>query len=83
MQRGFKPSFNAVLSALETLDYDVTSSDDGVGRIEFLDKETPLVIELAPQHVSEVRIALTDTGGRRLPDAEEKAVLDALLAQIG
>ncbi len=82
LQRGFKPSFNAVLSALETLDYNVTSSDDGVGRIEFLDGETPLVIELAPQHVSEVRVALTDTGGRRLPDADEKAVLDALLAQI-
>jgi hypothetical protein len=70
------------LSALEALDYNVTSNDDGVGRIEFLDGEKPLVIELAPQHISEVRVALTDTGGRRLPDADEKAVLDALLGQI-
>jgi len=82
VQRGFKPSFNAVLAALEKLDYQVTSSDDGVGRIEFLDGETPLVFELAPQHVSEVRVALTDTGGRRLPDADEKVVMDALMGQI-
>lgn len=82
VQRGFKPAFNAVLAALDKLDYVVTSSDDGVGRVEFMDGETPLVIELSPQHISEVRIAVTDTGGRRLPDDAEKVVFDALLEQL-
>lgn len=82
LQRGFTPSFNALLSALARADYVVTSSDDGVGRVEFLDGETPLVFELSPQHVSEVRVSLTDTEGRRLPEAEEAVVFEALLEQL-
>jgi outer membrane protein assembly factor BamC len=82
VQRGFKPSFNATLAALGRLNYAVTSSDDGVGRIEFLDGETPLVLELSPQHVSEVRIALTDDAGRRLPDEQEQSILNAMLEQF-
>ncbi len=82
IRRGFKPSFNAVLSALGQLDYVVTSSDDGVGRIEFMDGKTPLVIELKPQHVSEVSGALTDMEGRRLPESTEETVLNALLEKI-
>lgn len=76
--QGFQPSFTAVLSALEQLDYTVTSSDDGVGRIEFSDAQTPLVIELTPTHISEVRIAVTDAQGRRLPATTEQSVLNAL-----
>ena len=82
IQRGFKPSFNAVLAALGQLDYVVTSSDDGVGRIEFMDGDTPLVIELKPQHVSEVSGALTDSEGRRLPDSTEETIMNALLEKI-
>ena len=37
VQRGFKPTFDALLAALSRADYNVTSSDDGVGRIEFRD----------------------------------------------
>ncbi|NND90262.1 MAG: outer membrane protein assembly factor BamC [Granulosicoccus sp.] len=80
--RGFQPSFNAVLAALGRLDYAITSSDDGVGRIEFRDGGIPLVIELTPQHVSEVRVALSDQDGRRLPDLRELEVLNTLLAQM-
>lgn len=82
VQRGFKPAFNAVLSALESLDYEVTSSDDGVGRIEFLDGDAPLVLELTPQHISDVRASLSDPSGRRLPDDQERQVLETVLAQI-
>lgn len=80
--RGFQPSFAAVLTALEQLDYAVTSSDDGVGRIEFNDDQTPLVIELTPTHISEVRIAVTDAQGRRLPATAEQSVLTALLDRL-
>ena len=76
--RGFQPSFSAVLSVLEQLDYSVTSSDDGVGRIEFTDAQTPLVLELSPEHISEVRISVTDAEGRRLPEANEKSLLNTL-----
>ncbi|ASJ76071.1 outer membrane protein assembly factor BamC [Granulosicoccus antarcticus] len=82
VQRGFKPTFTAVLAALNQLDYAVTSSDDGVGRIEFMDGETPMVIELTPQHISEVRAALSDMDGRRLPETTEETILNALLAKI-
>ena len=82
IQRGFKPSFNAVLAALGELDYVVTSSDDGVGRIEFMDGDTPLVIELKPQHVSEVSASLSDMKGQRLADTTEEKVLNALLGKI-
>ena len=82
VNRGFQPSFNAILAALDSLDYAVTSSDDGVGRIEFLEKDVPLVLEMTPEHVSEVRVALTDTTGRRLEESQEQAVLNAILAKL-
>lgn len=80
--RGFKPSFSAVLAVLEQLEYPVTSSDDGVGRIEFVDDQTLLVLQFSPAHISEVRISLTDEQGARLPAENEQSLLDALRERL-
>ncbi len=80
--RGLKPSFSAVLDVLEQLDYPVTSSDDGVGRIEFVDDQTLLVLQFSPAHISEVRISLTDEQGARLPAENEQLLLDALRERL-
>lgn len=80
--KGFLPAYEAVLSALEALDYPVSSKDDGVGRIEFSDAQQPLVVDLTPTHISEVRIGVTSAEGRRLPADVEQAVLRALLGKL-
>lgn len=82
IQRGFRPAWRDVIAALDALDHRVTSSDDGVGRIEFLDGETAMVLELKPQHVSEVRVELSDPDGQRFPDTVETPLLESVLAQI-
>jgi uncharacterized lipoprotein len=84
---GFQSSFERVVSALQTLNYAVLSTDDGVGRIEFTGSEAEvepsLVIAMSPQHVSAVILSITDSEGQRLQGSEERAVLEALLAQLG
>ena len=82
VHRGFQPSFKAVLSALTALDYLVSSSDDGVGRIEFTDAQEPLVIEMVPLHISAVRVEITDPAGARLPAEKEAKLLNALLNSL-
>lgn len=82
IHRGFSSSFVRVLAALKTLEYSIVSSDDGVGRIEFSDDATPMLIELTPTHISEVRVAVTDPDGRKLTADKEQDLLDALLLQL-
>ena len=82
VHRGFQPSFKAVLSALTALDYPVSSSNDGVGRIEFKDAQESLVIEMVPLHISAVRVAVTDPAGARLPAEQEIKLLNALLNRL-
>jgi outer membrane protein assembly factor BamC len=82
VHRGFQPSFKAVLTALTALDYPVSSSDDGVGRIEFKDAQESLVIEMVPLHISAVRVAVTDPAGARLPAEQEAKLLNALLNRL-
>jgi len=82
VHRGFQPSFKAVLAALEALDYSISSSDDGVGRIEFTDDQEPMVIEMEPLHISAVRVALTNPAGARLPAEQEADLLNALLNRL-
>lgn len=82
IQRGFQTSFQQVLAALQTLDYNIVSSDDNVGRIEFSNDATPLVVALSPIHVSAVRVSVSNTEGGRLPAADEQQLLEALAQQI-
>jgi len=79
---GFQPTFNAVMEALNTLNYPVSSSDDGVGRIEFGAADAPRVLEISATHSSEVRIAVADGQGRRLAEDEEQTFLKSLLAKL-
>ncbi|MFK7854588.1 MAG: outer membrane protein assembly factor BamC [Granulosicoccus sp.] len=82
VHRGFQPSFNAVLSALKALNYPVSSSDAGVGRIEFTSEQQPLVIEMVPLHISAVRLEVTKPAGARLPAEQEAELLNALLNRL-
>ena len=76
--QGYQPTFKAVLAALSDLNYPVSSRDDGVGRIEFSETGSPLVIELTPVHVSEVRIGVRNSEGQRLGTEEEMSFLKLL-----
>ena len=78
LNRGFEPAFRAVGEALAALDHEVSSSDDGVGRIEYLDAGTPYVLTLVPLHVGAVRVSLGDADGRPLEPARERDALEAL-----
>lgn len=79
---GFQTSFRQVLNALKVLDYNVISSDDNVGRIEFTDKQAPRVLQLAPVHVSAVRVSVRELQGGKIPADEEQQLLDTLAKQI-
>ena len=80
VNRGFEPSFPGHRPRLSSLEHEVTSSDDGVGRIEYLDEGTPYVLTLVPVHVGAVRVSLGDADGRRLSSrrAPTRAALEAL-----
>jgi len=84
VHRGFEPSFRALQRALESLEREITSSDDGVGRIEYLEGDATLVLTLSPVHVSAVRVSVSESDGRRLVSSRERKALeqlrDALLA---
>ncbi len=82
IQRGFQTSYQQVLAALQALEYSIVSTDDNVGRIEFSDEATPLVVALSPIHVSAVRVSLTNVDGGRLPPDKEQELLSALAQQI-
>lgn len=82
VNRGFEPAFRAVGEALAALEHEVTSSDDGVGRIEYLDEGTPYVLTLVPLHVGAVRVALGDADGRPLEAERERDALEALRAAM-
>ncbi len=83
---GFQTSFERVVGALESLQYAVVSTDDGVGRIEFAaadePTQSPLVISMTPQHVSAVTLSVTNFQGQRLDSSRERQVLQQLLAQL-
>ena len=49
-----------------------------MGRIEFTETGAPLVIELTPVHISEVRIGVRNAEGARLGSDEEKSFLALL-----
>ena len=82
VNRGYEPAFRAVGDALASLGREVTASDDGVGRIAYVDGGTPYVLTLVPVHVSAVRVTLGDADGRRLPAARERESLEALAAAL-
>ncbi len=82
IQKGFTSSFQQVVAGLQALDYNIVSSDDSVGRIEFLDDATPLVVVLSPIHVSAVRVSVTNKGGSRLSADDEQQLLSVLAKQI-
>lgn len=79
---GFQPAFATVLAALESLGYTVTSSDDGVGRIEFSDQGLVRVLELAPANISEVRISVTEPDGKRLSAETEQELMRSILNRL-
>jgi len=82
LHRGYQSSFRQVLNALQTMEYSIVSSDDNSGRIEFMDSQTPLVIQLSPVHISAVRISVLDGQGAKLPLEREQQVLSALAEQL-
>jgi len=82
LNRGYQTSFTQVLAALQGMEYSIVSSDDNVGRIEFNDAQTPLVIKLSPVHISAVRVSVSDTQGAKLPPEQEQALLSALAEKL-
>ncbi len=84
INRGYEPSFKAITNAMQALDYDLASSDDNIGRIEAKATvdATPVIVIVAPVHISAVRVSLTDSDGRRLERQQEVALLDALRMQL-
>ena len=82
VNRGYEPAFRAVGDALAALDREVTSSDDGVGRIEYLEGGDAYVLTLQPVHVGAVRVSLSDADGRRLSAGDERAALETLRAAL-
>lgn len=83
LYRGYQPAFRAVIAALNGLEYPISSRDDGVGRIEFIVADSPLVIELTPVHFSEVRLAVLSTDGQKLNSQKEQSLLNSLLGRLG
>ena len=83
VNRGFASSFERVQAALQALSLPVSSSDADVGRIEFMDAQTPLVIRLSPVHVSAVRLLVSDSDGGRLSAEREQQLLSLLAEQLG
>jgi outer membrane protein assembly factor BamC len=82
LYQGYQPAFRAVLVALDQLKHPVSSRDDGVGRIEFTEAGSAMVIELTPVHVSEVRISVRNAEGQRLESDEELSFLNALYKRL-
>ena len=86
LYQGYQPAFQAVIDALSELNYPVGSQDDGVGRIELTEGGTPsgapLVIELTPVHISEVRVGVRNAEGQRLESEEEMSFLKALYKSL-
>lgn len=82
INRGFQSSFKQMIAGLQALDYTIITSDDNAGRIEFMDTQTPLVIQLSPIHVSAVRASLTNAQGGKLPADREQELLAALAKQL-
>jgi len=82
IHRGFQPSFKSVLAALQALDVEVISRDDGVGRIEIVADTISMVIELMPVHISAVRVELSDPDGRKLNSELELELLSQLQDQL-
>ena len=80
--QGYQPTFKAVLAALEAMNHPVSSRDDGVGRIEFTEQGSTMVLELTPVHVSEVRIGVRNAEGQRLESDEELSFLQTLYKRL-
>lgn len=95
INKGYQSAFQALSQALGKLEHEITSSDDRVGRIEFINARdgnedaatnpeapSPLVATLVPVHVSAVRISLSDDTGRQLDHEREQELLNALREQL-
>ena len=82
INKGYQPSYDAVLTALSSLDVDVESSSASIGQIQFVSDTTPVRLDLKPLHVSAVVVELTDSSGRPLEAADESRLLNALLDAI-
>jgi outer membrane protein assembly factor BamC len=82
LYQGYQPAFKAVLAVLNELKQPITSRDDGVGRIEFGEADSPMVIELTPVHVSEVRVGVRNAEGQRLQSEEELIFLKSLYRRL-
>ena len=82
VNRGFRSSFERLRAALQALDIAEVSSDPDVGRIEFEEAQTPLVLQVSPVHVSAVRVSVTDTEGARLSTEREEQLLSSLADQL-
>lgn len=78
VNRGFEPTFVALQQALESLEWEISSSDDGVGRIEYLEGDSTLALTLSPVHVGAVRVSISERDGRRLVSSRERETLEAL-----
>ena len=82
VNRGFRSTFERLRAALQALDIAEVSSDPDVGRIEFEEAQTPLVMQVSPVHVSAVRVSVTDTEGARLSAEREEQLLSSLADQL-
>jgi hypothetical protein len=82
LYQGYQPAFRAVVAALVQLNHPISSRDDGVGRIEFTETGSPMVIELTPVHVSEVRIGVRNAEGQRLESEAEISFLKSLYQRL-
>jgi uncharacterized lipoprotein len=82
LYQGYQPAFRAVVAALAELKHPISSRDDGVGRIEFTETGSSMVLELTPVHVSEVRIGVRNAEGQRLESEEELSFLKSLYQRL-
>jgi len=79
INKGYEPSFDAVLSALETLNLIVEASSESFGRIQVIrDTADAVLLDLKPLHVSAVVIEVRNANGQRLEESDESGLLTAL-----
>ena len=82
INKGYEPSFDALLNALSSLNLDVAASSASIGQIQFVSDAAPMLLDLKPLHVSAVVVELKDGNGKRLEAADESKLLNALLDAI-
>ncbi len=94
VHRGYLTAFEDLSEALERSGNRIDSRDDDIGRIAFTpgageeaaedsdDASVRRVLSIVPVHISAVRVAVTDVDGRRLPNVDERALLDELVDSL-